>query len=270
MPGGSSVVGDYLRARRGAVLPEDIGLPSSANRRVAGLRRQEVAERAGISPEYYLRLEQGRDQQPSDQVVAALGRALLLDADSLDYLRRISRPMPARRRGSRPSAPPIDDVAHLLDNWTTAPAYVVDRNQDVVTANSLARALAPHAMSPGANIVRTMFLSTDRNRFRHWERAARSAVAALRYHSDPADPRVREIVEDLSESADFRRIWALHEARARSFGTVSAFVPSHGWTEFRWQSLEIPRSPGCVTTVYFGDRDSTAEAAIRSLSAATA
>jgi len=268
MPSQPSPVSAFLRARRSLVQPEDIGLPRTANRRVEGLRREEVAGRAGISPEYYLRLEQGKDQQPSDQVVAALGRALLLDADALDYLRRIARPKPLLRR---PAAPPpgIDEnVTHLIDQWADSPAFVVDRNQDVVTANLLARVLGGGAFEPGRNQVLSIFSIPRQDRLPDWEATARSVVAALRYYSDPADPRLQRIVGVLSaNSSDFRRMWARHDARSQSSGTGHSYIEPFGWIEFRWQSLVVPRSTGYVATVMFGDPGSAAAAAIEHLAA---
>ena len=268
MPSQSSPVSDFLRARRSLVQPEDIGLPRTPNRRVEGLRREEVASRAGISPEYYLRLEQGKDQQPSDQVVAALARALLLDADALDYLRRIARPRPLLRR-TAPALPGVDaNVTRLIDQWWDSPAFVVDRNQDVVAANLLARVLGGGALEVGRNLVLSTFSGPRQNRLPDWEHTAREAVAALRYYGDPADLRHQRIVGVLSaNSGEFRRMWARYDVHAESSGTARSFVEPFGWVEFRWQSLVVPRSSGYVAKIMFGDPGSRAAEAIEHLAA---
>jgi transcriptional regulator with XRE-family HTH domain len=117
MPSGTPL-SEYLRARRALVRPEDVGLPSGSRRRVAGLRREESAKLAGISPNYYLRLEQGRDRRPSAQVIDALARALQLDADATGFLHSLARPEPeTRERPERGRAP--TSIEWLIGSWRT-------------------------------------------------------------------------------------------------------------------------------------------------------
>src|ERR1039458_3633014 len=138
----TNLLGDYLRARRELVQPESVGLPVNGVRRVAGLRREEVALLAGISSDYYLRLEQGRDRNPSIQVLEALARVLQLDQVATDYLLGLAAPQPRhrRRRPRRESVP--SGIRQLLD-VVGQPAFVEGRYFDVLAANSLAYALSP-------------------------------------------------------------------------------------------------------------------------------
>jgi transcriptional regulator with XRE-family HTH domain len=243
MSGQRSPVGDYLRARRSLVQPESVGIPREPGRRVDGLRREEVARLAGISPEYYLRLEQGRDHQPSDQVAAALARALQLDAESTDYLRRLARRGVERR--VVPAAPTLVEgpIRAMLEQWSHTPAYVKDANQDVLVANELAQALGPAYMEPGSNLVLRMFSAAAREKAADWETTASRVVAALRMHGDPDDPRLQEIVGTLSVTdADFPRIWARHDTASLTTGPSRHWIDPIGWVDFAWQNLAIPGS----------------------------
>src|SRR6202042_1843883 len=132
--GTSRELAAFLRARRELLKPADVGLPDSERRRVEGLRREEVAMLAGISTEYYLRLEQGRDHQPSDQVLDGLARALQLDEDAAGYLRELARPPPRPPRRSVPER--VDPVVQtLIDSWSLTPAFVVNRNMTILASN---------------------------------------------------------------------------------------------------------------------------------------
>src|SRR3954454_7917786 len=154
MPSGTPL-GEYLRARRALVRPEDVGFPPGPRRRVAGLRREELAMLAGISPNYYLRLEQGRDRRPSPQVIDALARALQLDADATAFLHSLSRPeAETRERPPREHVPA--SIEWLIGSWRNTPAFVHDRHMTILAANRLALVLTP-PLRPGANAVRAMF-----------------------------------------------------------------------------------------------------------------
>ena len=140
-----NLIGEYLRARRELVRPQDVGIPDlSGRRRVPGLRREEVAMLAGVSSDYYVRLEQGRDQHPSQQVLDALARALQLDDDATAHLHRLATP-PARRRHKTPRPEKVPaGILQLIASWSQSPAYVQGRYMDVLAANPLATALAPY------------------------------------------------------------------------------------------------------------------------------
>jgi transcriptional regulator with XRE-family HTH domain len=273
MTTGRSLVADFLRARRESLQPEEVGLPRDANRRVPGLRREEVAELAGISAEYYVRLEQGRDHQPSEQVLASLGRALRLDDDGFAYLRRVSRaapvaaPVSARAESPRPRV--AASVRHLLDQWSHTPAYVSDSNHDVLCANAAARAMAPGYLEEGSNMLLSVFASADTaERSADWETAATALVDSLRFNGDPADPRLQEIVGTLSvRDRGFRRMWARQNPRPLISGVTPSFVDPLGWVEFNWQTLEVPGRRGHFLTTFFGPSGSRADAAIAYLAA---
>ena len=155
----STALGEYLRARRELVRPEDVSLPNVGRRRVPGLRREELAMLAGISSGYYLRLEQGRDHHPSAHVLNALARALQLDEYATAHLHSLSQPTVARRRTGESERAP-ESVTRLITSWSTTPAFVQGRHMDVLAANALASAVSP-VFSPGVNIVQATFLDPE-------------------------------------------------------------------------------------------------------------
>jgi transcriptional regulator with XRE-family HTH domain len=269
MSGDRSAVGDYLRARRALVQPEDVGLVREPGRRVGGLRREEVARLAGISPEYYLRLEQGRDHQPSDQVVAALARALRLDGESTDYLRRLAETGGYRRQSFSDTSSVDASVRALLAQWAHTPAFVMSRNQDILVSNTLASALGPGYMEPGANLVLQMFSDVSRLHAADWENTAARVVAALRLHGSPEDPRLQEIVGALSvRDPDFSRLWARHDTASQRTGISRHYIDPIGWVEFQWQNLAIPASTHILVT-FWAEPGTPAAAAIVYLAART-
>ena len=257
-------LGQYLRGRRAQLQPADVGLAAEPGRRVTGLRREEVADLAGISREYYIRLEQGRHHQVSEQVLASLTRALRLDADAAAYFYRLALPAPPTAV-ARP-VPPVSELVHrLVEQWSDAPVYVLDRNQDILVANELAHALQPSFAVAGGNCVAAAFLAPPEGRgLESWRRTARAAVAALRFHGDPSDPRLQEIVGDLSvRDADFREMWASLEARPLTFGESPAFVDGFGFGEMPWQCLDVPG--GHFLLVWLDPPDTFASGAIAHL-----
>lgn len=267
-----ALLGTYLRARRDALRPEDIGVPRASGRRVKGLRRQEVAEMAGISAEYYLRLEQGRDRQPSAQVLGALARALRLDPDECSYLFRLagqSAPAENWRGAGAGSAEIRENVETVLMRWTHAPGFVFDRNQDVLAVNALGRSFVPFALEPGMNLLEAIVdgALAATTRTQQWDDLVRFDTAALRYYGEPGDPRLNELVTALSaRSRVFREAWESHEARPRRSGVAPVLVEPFGYIDFRWQRFEVPGG-GQFLTTFFGDPGSPAAAAIEYLSA---
>jgi transcriptional regulator with XRE-family HTH domain len=234
-------LGEYLRARRAQLKPEDFGYPHDPTRRVQGLRREEVAEIAGISSEYYTRLEQGRTYQASESVLAGLTRALKLDGAAAEYFYRLALPAP-RSHPARRTAPIGEGLGRLLDHLSAIPVYVMDGNQDIVVVNDLARAFFPMLAVDGANSVLSIFRAPqEERRSGWWQAAARDAVAALRLHGDPSDARMQEIVGELSvRDDDFRAMWADYEVRPLTAGSVLSFVEGYGVIELPWQSLSAP------------------------------
>jgi len=210
---GTNALGEYLRARRELVDPADAGIRTTGTRRTPGLRREEVATLAGISADYYLRLEQGRDRNPSPQVLEALARVLGLDATATAYLLSLTAPRPAPRR---PRREPVPAGIRQLLAAIGLPAFVENRMFDVLAVNPLATALDP-AIRPGENRLRTMFLDEDaRDLHLDWEQAIGGMLAAFRASigTDIDDPRTVQLVGELSlASEDFRTLWARHDVR---------------------------------------------------------
>jgi transcriptional regulator with XRE-family HTH domain len=239
-----SAIGEFLKARRALVRPEDVGIARYGRRRVPGLRRGELAELAGVSSHYLVRLEQGRDTHPSEQVLDALARALRLDGDATAHLHALARP--------RETAPAPERVApgmqQLLDAWTGTPAYVRGRHLDVLASNALARALAP-MYRPGENLLRHILLEDyARALFPDWEAIAVQAVAALRSSAGADDPELaRELA---SASEDFRRLWARHDARVTRSDVKRLDHPLVGRLHLRRQALEVSGGDGQVVLAY--------------------
>ncbi|MET3637941.1 helix-turn-helix domain-containing protein [Curtobacterium oceanosedimentum] len=251
-------LGAYLRARRDRLRPQDHGFETGRGRRVRGLRRQEVAELAGISADYYLRLEQGKDRRPSAQVLASLARTFGLDADGREHLFRLAGQVGPRPRTAVSPSSGTDgqggdpgairggavDLTSMLSSWSTIPAYVVDRHHDLVAANDLGRMLLPAGCAPGANVleevVRRADRETDERHRAAWDRTVADMTAALRFHAEPGAPRLDELVERLaSRSRTFRRVWEDHEARPLREGWAPVEVEPFGCVTFRWQTLEV-------------------------------
>jgi transcriptional regulator with XRE-family HTH domain len=278
-----NTLGAYLRARRELVRPEDAGLRVTGVRRTPGLRREEVATLAGISADYYLRLEQGRDRNPSGQVLDAIARVLGLDATATAYLHGLagtsagaarSTPGSRTRRSVRTERVPIGTL-QLLE-VVGLPAFVENRAFDVLAANPLATALAP-GMRAGENRLRTMFLSrTDQDRFPDWEDQMGGMVAAFRsaIGTDVDDPAITTLVGELSlGSEDFRRLWARHDVRPLAGGAVRMWHPEVGELELRREKLGIGGTDGQLLVLHHaepGSPSARALALLGSLAATTA
>jgi len=251
---GSNPLGEYLRARRELVDPADAGLRVVGVRRTPGLRREEVATLTGISADYYLRLEQGRDRNPSAQVLEALARVLGLDATATQYLLSLAstRPRAARRR-RRESVPA--GIAQLLDA-VGLPAFVESRMFDVLAANQLATALSP-SIRPGENRLRSMFLDPgERDLHPDWEQATGGMVASFRASvgTDADDPRIAQLVGELSLASEpFRRYWARHDVRALAGGQVRMRHPQAGLLELRREKLPVSDTDGQVLVIYHAE-----------------
>jgi transcriptional regulator with XRE-family HTH domain len=245
-----NALGDYLRARREQLRPEDVGLVAGSRRRVAGLRREELALLAGISADYYLRLEQGRDKNPSAQVLDALARALRLDIKATEYLRQIASPSAARR--DYPDVEVVLDGTHELIDQFTMPAIVASRCLDVLAANAAARALSP-GFAPRTNFLRWRLMEpVARELYVDWDEATEVAVSGLREAagSDPDDPRLRSLIDELSAtSARFRELWARAEVGYR-VGVLHMRHPKVGDLYLHRHRLNIPHSGGQHMLIY--------------------
>jgi len=266
-------LGDYLRARRSQVHPEDSGLPVTGRRRVAGLRREEVAMLAGVSTDYYVRLEQGRERHPSAQVVDALARALLLDPEAAGHLHLLARPVPERTgaRGRPQQVSPV--LLRMMADWHRTPAVVLGRCMTVLAHNALGRALfAGHTYSD--DLMRLVFLDPDAREFYpDWERVAVNTVGGLRSAAGTGhdDPDLIRVVGELSlKSPEFRRLWARHDIRQKTHETKRFRHPLVGELTLDYESLTINSAPGQQLVVYRAASGSTSEQALALLGSLTA
>jgi len=251
---------EYLKARRAQLKPQDAGYPADPGRRVSGLKREEVAELAGISLEYYVRLEQGRDYRPSELVLAGLTRALQMDEDAAAYFYRLALPEPPR--SEQQEAGVLDErLLHLLEEWSHVPVFLIDRNLDVLAVNELSLEIFP-LLVPGANLVLSVFsVPPEVRNLEGWPALARASVAGLRFGGDPTSPRLQEVVGELSiREPLFREMWADHEARPFRSGSIDVFLAGFGQIEFEWQVLGIPG--GTSMTVWVPAPGSAAAVAI--------
>jgi transcriptional regulator with XRE-family HTH domain len=250
-------IGDFLRARRDLVRPEELGLPVLGHRRVKGLRREELATLAGVSVDYYVRLEQGRERHPSVQVCDALARALQLNADLTAHLHELARPAPRRRRRS-PRAPETvrPGIRRLLEANDDGPTFVLGRRLDVLASNHLATALHP-AFAVGSNMVRALFLDPAAPAFfLDWEDGASSTVASLRRNmgTDLDDPQLTDLVGELSlKSPDFRALWARHDVIDKTGGVSRVLHPLVGELELGYDSLTVNGTSGQVLMTFFAE-----------------
>ena len=264
---GKSPLGAYLRARRELVTPEDAGLPRGPRRRVPGLRREELALLAGISPDYYLRLEQGRDHNPSPQVLDALARVLHLDRDGTRYLHELARADAPAEHLPRTEERVPPGVAQLIDGLDV-PTFVQGRFLDVLAANAAARALSPQ-YRPGVNLLRAVFLDpADRDLHQDWDRATEEAVAGLRAGTlaDLDDPRLTDLVAELSaQSARFRTLWDRQDVRWKVGGTSRLLHPVVGPLELRHEKFGVTGADGQLMVMYHADPGSPSHQALRRL-----
>jgi len=249
-----NALGEFLRARRELTDPAAAGVRVTGVRRTPGLRREEVATLAGISADYYLRLEQGRDRNPSPQVLQALARVFGLDAAATRYLMGLTTARPARpRRPRRETVPP--GILQLLDT-IGLPAFVEGRSFDVLAANSLATALSP-CLRPGLNRLRSVFLDDDeRDLHVDLEQALSGLVAAFRASlgAELDDPRTARLVGELSlASDDFRRLWARHDVKTPAGAPVRMRHPEVGLLELRREKLVIADTDGQLLAIYHAE-----------------
>ncbi|WP_055546560.1 helix-turn-helix domain-containing protein [Streptomyces sp. NBRC 110028] len=255
MTGEPNPLGDYVRARRELVTPEQAGIPALGRRRVPGLRREEVAMLAGISADYYLRLEQGRDRNPSVQVLESLARVLRLDDDATAHLLRLGAAK-ARRRRARPPAEAVPPGVGKLVATLPLPAYVEGRCFDVLAANALATALSPRLVA-GANRLRDLFLDpAEQALYPDWENATTGLVAGFRESVGTAtdDPRFIELVGELSlASTRFRRLWARHDVHVCEGVPMRIDHPQVGRLLLNRERLGIGGADGQTLVVHHPD-----------------
>ncbi|WP_067500596.1 helix-turn-helix transcriptional regulator [Actinoplanes sp. TFC3] len=252
-------LGDFLRARRNRLRPQDVGLEPGGRRKVTGLRREELALLAGLSTDYYQRMEQGREVRPSDDVLDAIAGALDLDGDERRHLFALAhaarRPLPQRPdRG----AEQVPAGTHRLLQVLDTPALVLGRHLDLLAWNPLTEALLGDPTGYPPQRLNMLLLLFDDTRTAErtcpgWEQQALDYIGMLRaaVATDPTHPRATAIVGELSiRSPEFRRLWSRHDVRTSVTGTKTFRVPEVGDISLDWDTYPLPGNPGPVMLVF--------------------
>ncbi|MET4781370.1 helix-turn-helix transcriptional regulator [Glaciihabitans sp. UYNi722] len=263
-----SPLGEYLRARRELLTPEEAGLPGTGRRRVLGLRREEAAQLAGISSDHYLRLEQGLDLHPTDQVLDGLAMALQLDADATAHLHRLAHPTTGRRRADPGPEYVSPSLEYLVSSWTNQAAIVHGRHMNVLASNALAVALSP-IYKVGANALRSALLDPGMQEFnRDWEGMTERIVAGLRatVGSETDDPQLAQLVGELSlRSERFRQLWAQQEVRPKAGGISLMQHPEVGALDLHYEKFSIEGTSGQVLVIFHAEPGTPSEVGLRRL-----
>ncbi|MEU6894794.1 helix-turn-helix transcriptional regulator [Streptomyces sp. NPDC046557] len=256
----------YLRTRRSRVDPAAVGIPTDSRRRVEGLRREEVAHLSGVSVDYYVRLEQGRATQPSEQVLDALARVLGLDETERGHLDRLARQR--LRRAKAPGGRVRPESLRVLALVADAPALIMDHRLDVVAGNRLAGLLFGRPL-PGLNIARHLFLEeAEHGLYADWENCTRDVVGHLRLAAGKyiEDPRLASLIGELAMGSErFRRLWARADVRARTHGRKVYRHPLVGVLELHQENFALPDESGMELLVLSAASGSAAEDGLRLL-----
>jgi transcriptional regulator with XRE-family HTH domain len=268
-------LGRFLRSRRELLSPAAVGLPSTGHRRVPGLRRDEVAALAGVSSSYYMRLEQGRELNPSRRVLEAVARVLQLSDEDRLRLFRTAQPTARRMRSAfrvEHASPPL---RQLIESWTSTPAFIIGHAQDILAANGLAQALYCD-FTQRDNVLRMLFLDPAAKAFyRNPHRAKHRAVADLQQTATetPDDPRILELVGELSvRSGEFRSLWAREYSRVPPYEIKQMHHSVIGDLELRHEALNIRSAPGqqlIILQAELGSASADALSLLGSISAPT-
>jgi transcriptional regulator with XRE-family HTH domain len=277
----SKEIREFLTSRRGRITPERAGLRTfgHSSRRVPGLRREEVALLAGVSVDYYTRLERGNAAGVSDTVLEALARALRLDDTERAHLFDLARAAhtSTTRRHRRPQQQLRPAVQHMLDAMSGVPAFVRNGRLDIVGANLLFRALYSQHFDDETqpqNTARFIFLDPRATNFYvDWDRVAHDVVAVLRAEAgrDPYDRGLSDLVGELStRSEQFRKLWAAHNVRSHDTGLKRFHHPLVGELNLTFESMELVADPGLTMTVYTAEPGSKSEEALNLLASWTA
>ena len=273
-----SELAGFLRSRRARISPDQAGLPEDGRiRRVPGLRRDEVARLAGVSTEYYTRLEQGRAGNPSPEVVEALARALQLDAAEREHLIDLLARRGPVRRSPEPPQRVRPGLYLTLQTLEHVPAFVVGRRTDILASNRLAReVLTDFEALPATqrNLARYYLLDpVARERVGDWERIAAETVAVLRFEAGryPDDRRLADLIGEFTVRVpEFTTWWNDHRVLRRTHGTKRYFHPVVGELEFSYESFHPPGDPDQILAIYNVEPGSPTAEALRLLSSWTA
>lgn len=269
-----SEVREFLATRRNRITPDQAGLPAfGGNRRVPGLRREEVALLAGVSVDYYTRLERGDLSGASDSVLDSLARALQFDDAETAHLfdlARTANASPGARRPHKRTEAIRPSIQRLLDSMTDAPALIRNNYFDYLAANSLGRALySPIFAEPAPNSARFAFLNDGAPDFYiEWDRNTQELVATMRGEAgrNPYDKRLTDLVGELSTRSDrFRTLWAAHNVRYHRSGVKKLHHPVVGDLELTYEAFELPADPGLSLSTYTAEPGSASADALRLL-----
>ena len=273
----TGALGEFLRSRRSRLSPQDAGIVSYGARRVPGLRREELAQLAGVSATYYTRLEQGQSANASDAVIEAIARALHLDDDERTHLHDLARPVRTRRRrSSRPDSARASTV-RLIDAMVDVPAVVMGRRSEVLAWNHLGHALlaghvdfdAPSRPADRPNLTRMLFLDPHTQElYARWDTEAARAVASLRLvagrHRD--DRELADLVGELTvKSDDFAALWSQHPVHNCQSGVKRFQHPEVGAFEVEFEVLHLPDDTGHRILTYTAIPGTSSDAALRLL-----
>ncbi|MBZ4015334.1 helix-turn-helix domain-containing protein [Streptomyces purpurogeneiscleroticus] len=264
---------EFLRTRRARLQPEDVGLPRhSGRRRVPGLRREELAQLAGVSVAYYVRLEQGHGQNVSTAVLDAISGALRLNAAERAHLSHLVKPKAKRSRGAGRPQRVRPALQQLLDSMEGIPAYVAGRRLDVIGWNRMACALlGDYAALPleQRNVAWQVFLDpAARELYVDWESKAADIVAFLRMDAGchPDDPLLASLIGELSvKSERFRQLWATHDVQDKGFGVKRLHHPVVGPLTLSYETLRLPADPDQQLIVYHAEPGSASAESLRLL-----
>lgn len=276
-PEENTPLGEFLRSRRSRIKPEDVGVVSYGRRRVPGLRREELAQLAGVSATYYTRLEQGQSNRASESVIESLARALNLTDDERAHLHNLARPAPEHQ--ARPTRPAMaaKGVKALLAAVGDVPALVIGVRHEILAWNRLGHLLlaghleftAPERPSDRPNLTRMLFLDPHhRDLYARWEQEARCSVAALRLVAG-AHKEDRELADLIGElcvkSPEFGTWWSKHPVANHVSGTKRFHHPEVGEVELRFETLLVPDGSGQRVLMYHAEPGSPSEVAMRLL-----
>ncbi|MFC3575966.1 helix-turn-helix domain-containing protein [Streptomyces yaanensis] len=264
---------EFLRTRRARLKPEDVGLPVfGRHRRVPGLRREELAQLAGVSVAYYTRLEQGNGRNVSAEVLDAIARALRLSDAEHAHLTHLAKPKAHKKKPSARAQQVRSSLRQLLDSFDGVPAYIVGRRSEVLAWNRMAAAVfGDWAQLPQQerNWARMVFLRPEyHDLFVDWEQKAIDIVCQLRYDAGyhPDDPRLSALVGELSvKSEEFRRLWATHDVKEKSHGLKLLRHPLVGDLALQFESFRVPDDGDQALVTYHAEPGSASAEALRLL-----
>lgn len=264
---------EFLRSRRARLKPEDVGMPDfGRHRRVPGLRREELAQLAGVSVAYYTRLEQGNGRNVSAEVLDSIARALRLTDAEHNHLTHLAKPKQHKKRQAARPQQVRGSLRQLLDTIDGVPAYITGRRSDVLVWNRMAAAVFgdwSELPPQERNWARMVFLRPEyRELFVEWEQKAIDIVCLLRMDAGchPDDPRLAALVGELSvKSEDFRRLWATHDVKEKSHGVKLLRHPLVGDLALQFESFRLAGDSELALVTYHAEPGSGSAEALRLL-----